>query len=50
MAALTAVWFRNPGKSLMQILDRALRDTNTFTPFDATDQQVTSGLNSITPR
>lgn len=47
IAALTAVWLRNPNKSLMKILSRSLRDVNVFDPFDASDQEITAGLDSI---
>ncbi len=44
---LSAVWHRNPQKTFMQVAARAVRDAGTFTPFDASDEQVLDGLRNI---
>ncbi|WIB65462.1 hypothetical protein [Curtobacterium sp. MCBD17_040] len=50
VGAFAAVWHRNPQKSFLQVVARAVRDAGTFTPFDASDEQVLRGLRSIGQR
>ncbi|MGW8431418.1 hypothetical protein ACWGJ9_09850 [Curtobacterium citreum] len=47
---LSDVWHRNPQKTFMQVVARGVRDAGTFTPFDASDEQVRDGLRNIGKR
>ena len=49
ISALAEAWRRNPGKTLMQIVDRAARYTDVFVPGDISDRRMLYGLRKLGP-